>query len=52
MPKFKHKETGKVVNASEEHANQVLRKQDAYEEVEDKPKRSRKKAVTEEAEDE
>ena len=33
MLKFKHKVTGNIVPATEEHANQVLRPQGHYEEV-------------------
>jgi len=33
MPKFKHKETGRVIEVAEEHARQVLRRQKAYAEL-------------------
>jgi len=33
MPRFKRKSDEKVVEVDEEHANQVLRKQSAYEEL-------------------
>lgn len=46
MPTFKNKETGDTVKVSEEHANQVLRKQGAYVEVEEKVKEPAKEATS------
>lgn len=40
MPKFKHPETGNVIEVDEQHAEQVLRKQRFYQEVEDKEVKS------------
>lgn len=44
MAKFKDK-SGKIFEVSEEHAEQVIRKQGSYEEVKEEPKakRTRKK---------
>lgn len=33
MPRFKHKRNGQIIDVSEEHANQVVRKKAVYEEI-------------------
>lgn len=51
MPKFRSPK-GQIIEVSEEHAEQVLRKQRVYvevqEEVQEKPKRTRKRAEADE----
>jgi hypothetical protein len=33
MPKFKHRRNGQIIDVSENHANQVIRKKAVYEEI-------------------
>lgn len=37
MPKFKHKRNGNVIEVSETHAQQVIRRQRVYEEINEEP---------------